>query len=120
PLIRCPPDDQIGRQRSADLREARTDRRIEAIDLLAFLHLGRDGDRAAPLPRALRIAPRVVREKTGRVLVAAMDAAEIAEVERRAVRRLREQGGVDVRERANLPRLLEREIASAGIQRACR
>ena len=49
------------------------------------------------------------------MLVPAMDAADVAQIDRRAVCRLGEHGGVDVGERSKFARLLERELATFGV-----
>ena len=108
-------DDEIGRERSADLLHAGADCRPEAIDLFAFLHFRRQRDRAASQPAPVLIAPCVIRDKTRRMLVSAMDAADVAEIDRRAVCRLREDGRVDVGERPKFARLLEGQLTSFGV-----
>ena len=54
------------------------------------------------------------------MLVPAMDAADVAKIERRAVCRLREDGRVDVGERPEFARLLEGQLAAFGVHGAGR
>ncbi len=54
------------------------------------------------------------------MLVAAMDATDVAKIERRASCRLHEDGRIDVGERPEFPRLLERQLAAFGVYRAGR
>ena len=49
------------------------------------------------------------------MLVSAMDAADVAEIDRRAVGGLCENGSVDVGERPKFARLLERQLAPFGV-----
>src|SRR5262245_66407753 len=51
------------------------------------------------------------------MLVPAMDAADVTQMDRRTVCCLREDGGVDVGQRAKFTRLLEGQLPSFGVDR---
>src|SRR4030095_4308368 len=108
-------DDEIGRERAADVFDSGANCRPEAIDLCTFLHFRRQHDGPASHPTPALIAPCVVRNKSCRMLVTTMHASDIAEIDRRTVCRLCEHDLVDVGERPEFTRLLEGQLASFGI-----
>src|SRR5262249_21708356 len=63
-------------------------------------------------------APRVIGNKTRGMLIAAMDAADVTKIDRRAVGRLGEDRPVDVGERPEFTRLLERQLPAFGVHGA--
>src|SRR5262245_11379687 len=113
-------DDEIRRKRFTDILYSRRHGSAEAVNLPALLHLSRERDRATSPPASVLISPCVIGEVSRGVLVATSRHGEVAQIERRSIRRLRENNIVDVVQSPELSRLLEFKIPRAGAERTRR